>query len=278
VEIADLHDDGVGADAFESDGVYSDTLSTGGQPGIHQIVASAVSAEPVLAEFRLESFLSLRVWSDAARFTDDFAQGAEDSGEDGILDYLWVDLGLESAEGGIFFVLGRLEDEAGSTVAEAGTAFRLDLPGTATTRLFFLGVDIHASGRNGPYRLAELTILDGSAGYVPADRRFDVLETPPHAWTEFAPPDATLFVRGDANGDGRTDISDGVAVLGWLFSGNAALDCLDAADANADGALNVTDPLYLFAYLFRGSDPPPLPYSACGAAEVLGCVSFPACR
>jgi hypothetical protein len=45
------------------------------------------------------------------------------------------------------------------------------------------------------------------------------------------------FVRADANGDPKLDISDAVTVLNYLFLGDAAPDCLDAADTNDDGEL-----------------------------------------
>ncbi len=81
------------------------------------------------------------------------------------------------------------------------------------------------------------------------------------------------FVRGDANDDGRRDISDAITTLRFLFAGRAT-DCADALDANDDGALNVADPVYLLTYLFaHGAELPP-PVARAGADptdDALGC-------
>lgn len=67
------------------------------------------------------------------------------------------------------------------------------------------------------------------------------------------------FRRGDANGDGATNITDAIAVLGCKFSGEACPSCRDAADVNDDGTDNITDPIRLLNHLFIGDGPLPLP-------------------
>jgi len=89
--------------------------------------------------------------------------------------------------------------------------------------------------------------------------------------------DQTLFVRGDANGDGKLDISDSVRTLDALFMGTGTLACEDAGDANDDGRLNISDPIFTLDSLFRGGKPMPPPYPEAGAdptADDLFC--FPA--
>ncbi|MBI4601659.1 MAG: hypothetical protein HY721_06830 [Planctomycetes bacterium] len=68
-----------------------------------------------------------------------------------------------------------------------------------------------------------------------------------------------LFERGDSNRDGGVDLSDAVAVLGFLFLGTDAPPCEDAADANDDGQINITDPILILSSLFMGSGPLPEP-------------------
>jgi hypothetical protein len=72
------------------------------------------------------------------------------------------------------------------------------------------------------------------------------------------------FLRGDANADGRPDISDGVAILGYLFTGSERPACLDAADADDSGVIEITDAIYLLNHLFAGTRAPPEPYPAPG--------------
>jgi len=71
----------------------------------------------------------------------------------------------------------------------------------------------------------------------------------------------TAFARGDANVDGRMDISDAVRILMYLFGGGVTLDCLDAADADDSGALDISDPIRILWYLYLGGQvvAPPFP-------------------
>jgi hypothetical protein len=85
---------------------------------------------------------------------------------------------------------------------------------------------------------------------------------------------AARFLRGDANGDGRVDISDPVATLLALFLGGPGLQCADAGDANDDGAIDVADAIFGLNALFTGGRPPPEPFPDCGedpTADGLGC-------
>jgi hypothetical protein len=67
------------------------------------------------------------------------------------------------------------------------------------------------------------------------------------------------FRRGDANGDGKRDISDPIQVLGGLFLGKGGLSCADAADANDDGIVDISDAVALLQHLFMGGGSLPEP-------------------
>jgi hypothetical protein len=76
--------------------------------------------------------------------------------------------------------------------------------------------------------------------------------------------------NGDVNADETRDVSDAIAILGWLYAGApppAPLACelqapdADNGDANADGTRDVSDVIYLLGWLFGGG---PEPFSACG--------------
>lgn len=73
-----------------------------------------------------------------------------------------------------------------------------------------------------------------------------------------------VFVRGDANRDGRLDIADAIAILSYLFSQSPTVACGDHADANDDGSLNIGDPIYVLQHLFARGPAPPRPYPAPG--------------
>jgi len=72
---------------------------------------------------------------------------------------------------------------------------------------------------------------------------------------------SVFFRRGDAGAppDGQVDISDAIAVLGYLFQGSAAPGCLDAADADDSGEIDLTDPIYVLSFLFQAGTAPPSP-------------------
>jgi hypothetical protein len=102
-------------------------------------------------------------------------------------------------------------------------------------------------------------------------RNVDGQESNTVNFTYTLPP--AVFVRGEVNGDGRVDISDGVKVVLHLFRG-VAIDCQDAADANDDESLNVTDVVYLLDHMYRGGPAPAAPYPSRGpdpAGAALGC-------
>lgn len=75
-------------------------------------------------------------------------------------------------------------------------------------------------------------------------------------------------------------MSDAVAVLLYLFAGNAAPPCLKSADADDSGEINVTDPVRMLQYLFQGGAlaAPAAPDCGLDAMEGgLSCEAFAAC-
>lgn len=93
--------------------------------------------------------------------------------------------------------------------------------------------------------------------------------------------DSSPFIRGDANADGREDITDAIVMLGFTFLGDPAeLPCVDAADVDDDGRMGINDALYLLQHKFLGLDAPPAPFSTCGAdptPDSFNCESFTRC-
>lgn len=90
----------------------------------------------------------------------------------------------------------------------------------------------------------------------------------------------TRFIRGDANADGSTDVSDAIGILVHLFASGDPPPCLDSADADDDGELDISDPIALLAALFVGAVPPPPPAPGCGedpTEDLLTCDGHPPC-
>jgi hypothetical protein len=72
-----------------------------------------------------------------------------------------------------------------------------------------------------------------------------------------APPSGS-FRRGDADANGKAEITDAIALLRYLFVG-AESPCEDSSDADDDGHLSLTDALVILRWLFQGEPAPGAP-------------------
>ncbi len=77
--------------------------------------------------------------------------------------------------------------------------------------------------------------------------------------TSAVEPPGPPFIRGDANADGRVNITDAVGVLNHIFRGMPAA-CESAADVNDDNTVNITDAITLLDFLFLQGPPPGEPF------------------
>lgn len=98
----------------------------------------------------------------------------------------------------------------------------------------------------------------------------------PHAIPRPSPE--PKFRRGDSNSSTEANLSDVLFTLGWLFGAGEMPRCVKAADVNDDGKVDVSDPLALLGFLFLGSSEPPAPFQAAGTdltADSLPCDADP---
>lgn len=98
-----------------------------------------------------------------------------------------------------------------------------------------------------------------------------------HTGSAFA---GASFLRGDANGDGAVDISDGIAILQFLFNcgQDCPMACDDAADYDDNGVIEMTDAINVFGFLFQGGAAPAAPYPVEGTdttEDTLSCGNAP---
>ena len=89
------------------------------------------------------------------------------------------------------------------------------------------------------------------------------------------------FKRGDADGVGAINITDGVFLLSFLFGGGEMPPCMDAADASDAGQITITSAVYIFNFLFAGgADPLPPGIEACGpdpTEDDVDCAAYENC-
>jgi hypothetical protein len=80
----------------------------------------------------------------------------------------------------------------------------------------------------------------------------------------YAGGEGPRFVRGNCDGEGGINITDGIALLNFLFLGGKKPGCLEACNADDDGQLNITDGIAILNFLFLGGRAPEPPYPGCG--------------
>ena len=61
------------------------------------------------------------------------------------------------------------------------------------------------------------------------------------------------FILGDVNGDGKVNVSDVTALLGYVLDGVTTGVNLDAADVSQDGSVNISDVTALISGLLSGT-------------------------
>jgi hypothetical protein len=153
--------------------------------------------------------------------------------------------GGRGSPGTSFFVVGSRFDRPGLEVRVCGRAAEFALLGDNQT----LSV-VAPPCQGGGYAAVEVCTGEGCA-----------VEKEGFFYTAAGP----LFVRGDANGDARVDISDAIAMLGQLFLGVPAQpSCASALDANSDGRFDISDGIFVLYFLFQGAGEiaPPYPDAA----------------
>jgi 3',5'-cyclic AMP phosphodiesterase CpdA len=132
------------------------------------------------------------------------------------------------------------------------------------------------------YHHVVISIEDNELTLTAIESTGDVLDTMTITKKKREP--APVFHRGDADGNGKLELTDAVRVLGFLFLGTPMPDCLEAADSDDNGTLQLTDAVRVLSFLFTGGDPPAPPGpppAECGADPAgspdLGCSTYTRC-
>jgi hypothetical protein len=73
-----------------------------------------------------------------------------------------------------------------------------------------------------------------------------------------------VFRRGDADINGRLELTDAVRILNFLFLGTGIINCFDSADADDNARIELTDAVRVLNFLFLGTGVIPAPHPNCG--------------
>jgi hypothetical protein len=127
--------------------------------------------------------------------------------------------------------------------------------------------------------------LDGNGNGIPDECELESPDPAPPFECRTSP--RALFHRGDTNGDGLFDVSDGITVVKLLFEDGTPPPCTEAVDCDNNGKIETTDAIVVLGYLFLGTREPeaPGPVSmpcgtdpdAPGTTGDLGCAEYFPC-
>jgi hypothetical protein len=128
------------------------------------------------------------------------------------------------------------------TATEMADWFSLDSYAGSAPSIIEVSVDISGLG-GGNYLdsiLVEAPGAENSPGYVRVS--LDLI--------------GSSYVCGDANGDGKVNVSDAVYIINYVFIGGDPPNPIESGDANCDGSPNVSDAVYIINFVFIGGNAP----------------------
>lgn len=183
-----LFDDGAHNDQAAADGVYGNTYSGAGMGGYYaaRVRASGTYQAQTYAR-TAEAFFT--VAPGTAGLGGQYSDQPRDDDDDGYYD--WLDVGTTVAvnDSGSYLLAADVTAQDGTYVAHATTRVAL-AAGTQPLTLSFGGEDIARSGRDGPYTLSGVMLIDIDDGTLVLDRAEDVYVTTAYDHSHFGRPPA----------------------------------------------------------------------------------------
>jgi PGF-pre-PGF domain-containing protein len=155
----------------------------------------------------------------------------EDTDNNGLYDYLLVDVKIDVREKGVYFIHGSLFDVQGDNeIADAWAEGDFPAAGINTVQLKFRGSQIYQSGENGPY-LVRLGLYDPTSDWWD-DNENALLAAAAYNFDDFEPSPARLV---PPHTDGGED-TDGDTYYDYLTV-NVKIDVMEAGTYYVEGDL-----------------------------------------
>lgn len=178
-----LFDDGAHGDGEANDGLYANTFDETTLGGYYLVFVTAEGTRSGLGYARGQE-ITFTVSPETATMTGVFEVRVEDEDGDGLWNALIVNVGLDVTKAGKFLLWGLLTDPEGNEVCGVNQIVDLNA-GKQSVSLPFPGSLIRASGRDGPYHLAEVILLDASSAAVALDSAYGIVNIGPYSCIAF---------------------------------------------------------------------------------------------
>jgi len=146
----------------------------------------SVYAEPVPDEdYVVNNLATYSMHVPEAVLTDEYTDYSIDPDSDGLYDYLTIDVGVNVAEAGYYYLYGDIETLNGFYITDAKNDTYLSI-GKQNITLLFNGIDIRRVDLNGPYTLTNLMLRDNYWNTL--DKRLKAYNTSFYDSNEFQLP------------------------------------------------------------------------------------------
>lgn len=231
-----LRDNGFDPDPLANDGDYTERFTNPSSPGNYQVEFTVSGLDAANLDFERYSSSLFQVMPTSAHILSIGNVSEEDTNMNTFIDFLNLPVEIQVDSSSSFLVSALLKTSNDQDVAQ-GMVFLGDLAiGQHVATLLFDGKTIRASGKDGPFEIREVQIVDVSAGEVTADMIDQGGFTSSFLYTDFEPP--------DSDGDGFFDSLDNCPTV-WSqdqndLDGDGKGDACDD-DIDGDGTDNALD-------------------------------------
>lgn len=141
----------------------------------------------------------------------------------------------------------------------------------------FLAIDLAPTVGGPGFTAGYVSDVDGSGDTIPATATTQDCPTNEILVVNYGDgPEEDAFDRGDCNGDGRLNVTDGaICAQNIFFNRIVFFDCDEMLDANNDDQLDMSDPVMILTWVFLTGADLPAPFQTCGTdpGDSLGCTT-----
>lgn len=186
IDVLPLFDDGAHHDGAANDGVYGNQYSETTWDGRYIVTVEVTGTYEDQAYARTADTL-FTIAPNSASLAGQYSEQPQDDNGNGFYDWLDIHVGLMVHTTGAYFVAADLVTLDGEVVSRAQS--HADLGGGASQMtLRFSGQAIADSGRDGPFWLTDVALVDVESGTVVVDQAINAYQTAAYSHKQFGKP------------------------------------------------------------------------------------------